>query len=63
MRSHWGDGAGLCSELYSGRVRGWPKMEKEDDPTGQKEKINIIGRSFPERVWNPFLWVSKSSLL
>lgn len=50
-----GDGAEPCSEVYSGRMRGWPK--KEDDPTGQKEKKikNIIGRNFPERVWNALL--------
>lgn len=39
MRSHRGEGAGLCSEVYSGRVRDWPKMEKEGGPAGQKGKI------------------------
>lgn len=51
----WGDGAGLCSEVYSGRMRGWPKRRMI--PLGRRKKIKkkIIGRNFPERVWNALL--------
>lgn len=54
-----GDGAGPCSEVYSGRTRGWPK--KRMIPLGRrKKKLKISLEEISQREFGrPCLWVSK----